>query len=180
MSWDVHHTESERLAQAAQAAVAAGDPHEARDLYLQAAKCEERALAALNPARSRTRGITAVSALSLWLKSGRAETVRSRGAELLRDESLPHFARTQVHEILQAAESGDASQRRYEVEITFRQTLRYAVNAQNRQAAEKEALSLWQLGDDTAVLGSDVCELVEVQAHGSSERDSRGKNAAST
>lgn len=175
MSWDLHHTESERLAQAAQAAAAAGDQRKARDLYLQAAQSEEHALAELDPARSRTRGITAVSALSLWLKGGRTDTVRNRGEELLRDESLPHFARTQIREILQATENGRGPQHRYEVEITFRQTLRYAIDARDRRAAEQEALSRWKLGDETAVLGSDVCELVEVQAHGTSELRPRDK-----
>ena len=176
MSWDLHHTESERLAQAAQATVTAGDQQRARDLYLQAAESEERALAELDAAKLRTRGITAVSVLSLWLKSGRVETVRRRGEELLRDESLPHFARTQIHEILQAGESRRSPQRLYEVEITFRQTLRYAVNAQSRRAAEQEALSRWKLGDDSAMLGSDVCELVEVQAHGTPEPGTRDRD----
>ena len=38
MSWDLHHTESERLAQAAQAALAVGNGQEARDLYRRAAE----------------------------------------------------------------------------------------------------------------------------------------------
>ena len=164
MSWDLHHTESERLAQAAQVALAAGDRNRAHDLYGQAAESEERALAALDLARSRTRGVTAVSALSLWLKSARPETVRHKGEELLRDESLPHFARTQIHEILHSAKN-TGSPRRYEVEITFRQTLRYEVDAQDPRAAEREALSRWKVGDDTHVLGSDIGEVLDVQTH---------------
>jgi site-specific recombinase len=164
MSWDLHHTNSERLAQAAQAALAASDQKRAHDLYRQAAESEERALAELDLAKSRTRGVTAVSALSLWLKSAQIETVRQRGEELLRDESLPRFAVTQIREILHSAKNTRAP-RRYEVEITFRQTLRYEVNARDRRAAEREALSLWKVGDDTHVLGSDVCEVLDVQAH---------------
>ena len=34
-------------------------------------------------------------------------------------------------------------QKPYEVEITFRQTLRYAVNAANRKVAEQQAMQLW-------------------------------------
>lgn len=54
--------------------------------------------------------------------------------------------------------------KRYEVEITFRQTLRFAVDAANRRVAENEAMNLWQSGGDGAVLGSECSELVEVHA----------------
>lgn len=55
-------------------------------------------------------------------------------------------------------------QKRYEVEITFRQTLRFAVDAANRRTAENEAMSRWQAGDEEAVVGSECCELVDVHA----------------
>jgi hypothetical protein len=54
-------------------------------------------------------------------------------------------------------------QKRYEVEITFRQTLRFAVDASNRRVAEREAMDLWQTGADDAMVGSECCELVEVR-----------------
>jgi hypothetical protein len=54
-------------------------------------------------------------------------------------------------------------QKRYEVEITFRQTLRFAVDAASRRGAEREAMDLWQAGDEEAVVGSECCELVEVR-----------------
>lgn len=128
-------------------------------------------MAELDAAKSRTRGITAVSALSLWLKGARLETVRARGQELLADESLPHFARVQIREILEDAERGRVHGHQFEVEITFRQTLRYAVNAQDPRAAENEAVARWKLGDERDVLASDGCELLEVQAHASSNPD---------
>ena len=56
-------------------------------------------------------------------------------------------------------------QKRFEVEITFRQTLRYAVDASNRKVAEREAMERWRVGDDAAVVGSECCELVEVRAN---------------
>lgn len=52
--------------------------------------------------------------------------------------------------------------KRFEVEITFRQTLRYAVDANNRKVAEREAMERWKLGDGAAVIGSECCELVAV------------------
>lgn len=54
-------------------------------------------------------------------------------------------------------------QKRYEVEITFRQTLRYAVDATSRKVAEQEAMQRWKVGDEAFVVGSDCCELVEVR-----------------
>jgi hypothetical protein len=55
-------------------------------------------------------------------------------------------------------------QKRYEVEITFRQTIRYAVDAANRKGAEASAMERWKHGDEKMVVGSDCCELVEVRA----------------
>lgn len=55
-------------------------------------------------------------------------------------------------------------QKRFEVEITFRQTLRYAVDAGNRKLAEREAMERWKTGDPAAVVGSECCELVAVHA----------------
>jgi hypothetical protein len=55
-------------------------------------------------------------------------------------------------------------QKRFEVEITFRQTLRYAVDAGNRKLAEREAMERWKTGDPAAVVGSECCELVGIHA----------------
>ena len=55
-------------------------------------------------------------------------------------------------------------QKRYEVEITFRQTLRFAVDAANRRGAEREAMDRWQTGDEQSVVGSECCELVDLHA----------------
>lgn len=56
-------------------------------------------------------------------------------------------------------------QKRYEVEITFRQTIRYAVDATNRKLAEASAMDRWKHGDEKMVVGSDCCELVEIRAN---------------
>jgi hypothetical protein len=55
-------------------------------------------------------------------------------------------------------------QKRYEVEITFQQTLRFAVDASNRKVAERQAMERWKVGDAAAVVGSECCELVEVRS----------------
>lgn len=69
MTWSVLHSESERLAQQAQLALRNGDPERARVLYAEAARAESQALAELDPRKTRTLGVTAVSAVSLWYKA---------------------------------------------------------------------------------------------------------------
>jgi hypothetical protein len=69
MTWLEHHQESERLAAEAEVASRAGDRSRAAGLYAQAAAAEARALDALDPAKARTLGISAVSAVSLYFRS---------------------------------------------------------------------------------------------------------------
>lgn len=52
--------------------------------------------------------------------------------------------------------------KRYEVEITFQQTVRYAVDAATRKAAEDLALEQWRDGDEGNAVGSECCDLVGV------------------
>jgi hypothetical protein len=52
--------------------------------------------------------------------------------------------------------------KRYEVEITFQQTVRYAVDAATRKAAEDLALQQWREGDEENAVGSECCDLVGV------------------
>ena len=99
MSWNVYHTESEKLAGEAEALRLRGNHSSAAEAYRRAAELEERALEALDPSKSRTRGITAVSALSLWDKAGNAEEVHRLAKQLLA-EPLPHFAQAQAREFL--------------------------------------------------------------------------------
>lgn len=107
MSWDAYHSESERLAGRAEVLLADGRCDVAAEEYRRAAEAEERAFAELAPSKSRTRGVTAVSAVSLWLKAGELERVRALGARLLGHESLPTFAQVQIREILEDVEEAD-------------------------------------------------------------------------
>ena len=52
--------------------------------------------------------------------------------------------------------------KRFEVEITFKQTVRYAVDAESRKAAERMAMDQWKEGDDESAVGSECCDLVGV------------------
>ena len=53
--------------------------------------------------------------------------------------------------------------KRYEVEITFRQTARYTVEAADREAAERAAVAHWKRGDVRGEVGTECCDLVSVQ-----------------
>jgi hypothetical protein len=172
MSWDLHHSESEALAGEAEALRARGDHLAALEMYRRAAQAEEAALAALDPAKSRTRGITAVSALSLWHKAGSRADVLRLGTQLLAGP-LPHFAEAQVREIMDAASRANSTtpQKQFEVEITFRQTLRYSVDAASLKGAQREAVERWRVGQ-MAVDNAGTCELVDVRPR-SAQMDSR-------
>ncbi|HSU12556.1 hypothetical protein [Longimicrobium sp.] len=54
--------------------------------------------------------------------------------------------------------------KRFEVEITFKQTVRYAVDAATRKAAEELALDQWKDGDEANAVGSECCDLVNVNS----------------
>jgi hypothetical protein len=56
------------------------------------------------------------------------------------------------------------AQKRFEVEITFQQTVRYAVDAASRRAAEQLALDQWKEGDESNAVGSECCTLVGVHS----------------
>jgi amino acid adenylation domain-containing protein len=104
MTWDAHHTESERLAGDAELMLSRGQAEAARALYRRAARAEAAALAHVDAARTRTAGITAVSALSLWYKAGDLAEVWRTGHRLLAEMPLPEFAREQIRGILARVE----------------------------------------------------------------------------
>jgi hypothetical protein len=160
MSWDLYHTESEMLASQAEALRLRGNHASATDLYRRAAELEERALEALDPSRPRTRGITAVSALSLWHKAGSDEDVHRLARQVLA-EPLPHFAQAQAREFLHVSDVDSATpEQRFEVELT----LRYAVRAPDRKVAEREAVERWRSGSGDAPGASGQGELVAVRS----------------
>lgn len=56
------------------------------------------------------------------------------------------------------------AQKRFEVEITFQQTIRYAVDAASRKAAEQLAMDQWKEGDEEGAVGTECCQLVAVHS----------------
>jgi hypothetical protein len=102
VSWNDHHTLSEKIAFDADTARRSGNPNLAEELYKKAAAEEALALDALEDGKQRTRGITAVSAVALWYK-GRDYLLAERFAHrYLATEPLPSFAETQLRELLSA------------------------------------------------------------------------------
>jgi hypothetical protein len=99
--WAIHHRKGEELASAAQEARRTGETQRSAELYRQAADAEIQALDALEPDKSRTRGITAVSAVSLLYKGAEFQKAQSVACRWLAADTLPDFAVTQLRELLQ-------------------------------------------------------------------------------
>ena len=102
MFWLEHHKVSERLAAQAQDASREGRRHETPDLYTRAAEAEEKALAALDTSKTRTLGISAVSAASLYYKADRLERAEGVAVRWLAFDPLPAFAKEQLRGLLQS------------------------------------------------------------------------------
>src|SRR5688500_1804413 len=55
--------------------------------------------------------------------------------------------------------------KRFEVEISFRQTVRSRVEAKDRKAAERAALERWRAGEPADGGSPECCELMELHGH---------------
>ena len=109
MSWNHHHSLSERLAIEAAMASGTGDHTRAEDLYRRAAFEEAAALDALAGDRHRTRGITAISAVALWYKGHGYSAAEQLAHRCLADGQLPSFAETQLRDLLHMIWSASAA-----------------------------------------------------------------------
>lgn len=98
-SWAENHSLSEELAAKAEILTKAGRP-QARAVYRLAAQFETVALAAIDPSKVRTLGITAVSAVALWFKSNDLAKAKSLANRELAKRQLPDFAVEQLRELL--------------------------------------------------------------------------------
>lgn len=68
MSWAEHHKASEAAAIEAEQRLRSANAADAARSYETAAELEQQAFAALDVSKTRTKGITIVSAMSLWYK----------------------------------------------------------------------------------------------------------------
>ena len=102
MSWLEHHEISERLASQAQAALREGQRERALALYARAADAEDQALAELDTSKTRTLGISVVSAASLHYKAASFARAEEVAVRWLGVDSLPPFAKEQLRILLQS------------------------------------------------------------------------------
>ncbi|WP_206955028.1 hypothetical protein [Trinickia acidisoli] len=101
MTWLTFHRQSEALAQNAHESLRAGNIDVARRLFSQAAALERQALDSVAPDKSKTRGITAVSAAALYYKAGEFDSACQLAYHQLGGSALPAFARAQLEELVQ-------------------------------------------------------------------------------
>jgi hypothetical protein len=102
MSWILHHSQSEQYAKLAEEALREQNNARAIELYRLAAEAEILALKALEPTKTRTIGITAVSAASLLYKAQEFRSSEQLAYQWLITDLLPTFAIRQLQELLQA------------------------------------------------------------------------------
>ena len=100
MSWNQHHSRSEKLAANAEVASRSGDARRAEELYRQAASAEAEAFDDLAIGKLRTRGITAVSAVALSYKARDYVAAARLAHRYLAALELPPFAEVQLRELL--------------------------------------------------------------------------------
>lgn len=101
MSWAIHHSKGEGIASEAEAALKRGEIERAISLYKSAAEEETKALSALDLAKKRTLGITAVSAASLYYKGKEVNKAEQVAYQWLASGRLPSFAVEELQIILQ-------------------------------------------------------------------------------
>jgi hypothetical protein len=111
MTWADHHTHSEHLAAEAELATRQGATERAIALYRLAAEAEVQALADLDLAKTRTLGITAVSAVALWYKAHDYQQAERLAHKWLAIGVLPPFAIEQLQGLLQMIWSARARER---------------------------------------------------------------------
>ncbi|NJL40688.1 MAG: hypothetical protein HC899_31065 [Leptolyngbyaceae cyanobacterium SM1_4_3] len=102
MSWLVHHTRSEEYASQAEEFYRQRETNRSAEFYRLAAEAETNALENLASNKTRTIGITAVSAASLYYKAQEFSQAKRIAHKWLSTELLPPFAIEELEEILQA------------------------------------------------------------------------------
>ena len=101
MSWLVHHTLSEGYASQAEELRRRNEIDRAADFCRLAAEAEVNALNDLNPSKTRTIGITAVSAVSLYFKAQEFSQAKKLAHKWLATDLLPPFAVEELEDLLQ-------------------------------------------------------------------------------
>ena len=108
MTWFDHHRRSEQCASEAEILAHRGETAKAQQLYEEAAAAEVEALNALRSDKPRTYGITAVSAVALYVKAAKWATARMLAHRCLGSGLLPEFAWPQLEELLDSVKMHQA------------------------------------------------------------------------
>ncbi len=108
MSWIEHHTKSEQLAAEAEIAARQGQLDRSLELYRLAADAEAMAVKNLDPDKTRTLGISVISAVSLWYKAREYLKAQQLAYHWLGASMLPTFAVEQLQVLLQTMWSDEA------------------------------------------------------------------------
>lgn len=111
MTWDGHHSESEKLASDASTASRSGNAPLAEELYRLAAAEEAAAFTDLPQGKARTRGITAVSSVALSYKGRDYATAAHLAHGYLAGGALPSFAEAQLRDLLQAIWTAESAEK---------------------------------------------------------------------
>jgi hypothetical protein len=101
VTWDSHHSTSEKLAIEAEAARRAGNYQRAQALYSQASAEEAQAFGELPADKQKTRGVTAVSAVALSYKGQEYAKAERLAYQYLAEDQFPSFAAAQLRDLLQ-------------------------------------------------------------------------------
>jgi hypothetical protein len=101
MSWLVHHTQSEGYASQADELCRRHEIGRVAELYRLAAKAEMNALENLDLSKTRTVGVTAVSAASLYFKAQEFLQAKKVAHKWLATDLLPPFAVEELEDLLQ-------------------------------------------------------------------------------
>ncbi len=101
MTWADYHTQSEGFAAEAELTARQGAVERSIALYRLAAQAEAHALAELDVTKTRTLGITAVSAVALWYKARDYPQAQRIAHQWLGTDLLPPFAVEQLQGLLQ-------------------------------------------------------------------------------
>ncbi|MGA7953031.1 MAG: hypothetical protein WCA07_05855 [Gloeobacterales cyanobacterium] len=101
MSWSVHHPRSEGYANQAEELSRRHEGDQPAKLYRLAAEAEVNALNNLDPSKTRTIGITAISAVSLYFKAQEFSQARKIAHKWLATDLLPAFAVEELEDLLQ-------------------------------------------------------------------------------
>jgi hypothetical protein len=102
VTWAEYHSASQSIAQTAARALRDGESAAAEVRYREAAQLEEKAIRELDRSKVKTIGITAISAIALFVKGKQLQEAERLAFEVMSWPEVPHFAGQQIRDLLSA------------------------------------------------------------------------------